>query len=179
VSAQLRHERELQALALLDDLTGLANRRGFSTFAEQELERARATGRGAVVLVADLVGLKRINDEHGHAAGDEAIRVVARALRALAGEASVLARWGGDEFVGLLFDGDDRTAAKTLAERLHELVRAETPSELPYVVRATVGAAALGPDDDTTVADGIAQADQDLYRERGMSEARSEGEKRA
>jgi diguanylate cyclase (GGDEF)-like protein/PAS domain S-box-containing protein len=172
VSAQLRHERELQALALLDDLTGLANRRGFSTFAEQELKRARETGRGAVVLVADLVGLKRINDEHGHAAGDEAIRVVARALRAVAGEASVLARWGGDEFVALLFDGDDRNAADTLTERLHELVRDESPSGLPYVIRATVGAAALGPDDDTTVADGIAQADQNLYRARSTTEAR-------
>ena len=172
VSAQLRHERELQALALLDDLTGLANRRGFSTFAEQELKRAREDGRGGVVLVADLVGLKRINDEHGHAAGDEAIRVVARAMRALAGEAAVLARWGGDEFVGLLFEGDDAESARTLAERLHELVAAETPAGLPYVVRATVGAAALGADETTTVADGIAQADQDLYRARGTAEAR-------
>jgi diguanylate cyclase (GGDEF)-like protein/PAS domain S-box-containing protein len=169
VSAQLRHERELQALALLDELTGLPNRRGFSAFAEQELLRAREAGRGAVLLVVDLVGLKRINDEHGHPAGDEAIRTVARALRALGGDAGVLARWGGDEFVGLFFDGDDAAAARALVARLAELVRAQSPAGLPYEIRASAGAAPLAPDGSDTVADAIARADADLYRMRAAS----------
>jgi PAS domain S-box-containing protein len=85
VGARLRYERELRELALLDELTGLHNRRGFHTFAEAELRRAVITGREVHLVFADLDGLKLINDGFGHAAGDAALRAVARALHDLVG----------------------------------------------------------------------------------------------
>ncbi len=105
ITAQLRYERDLHVLALVDDLTGLQNRRAFSLFAEQELARARRHGRTPVLVFADLDGLKQINDQHGHAAGDAAIRLVANALRSIFRETDIVARWSGDEFVALMVDG--------------------------------------------------------------------------
>ena len=105
ISAQLRYERDLHALALIDELTGLHNRRGFTLFAEQELARARRHGRVPVLVFADLDDLKGINDLHGHASGDAAIRLVAAAFKSILREADIVARWSGDEFVALLSDG--------------------------------------------------------------------------
>jgi PAS domain S-box-containing protein len=102
VGDRLRYERELRELALLDELTGLHNRRGFLTFAEAELRRARRQQQGTMLVFADLDGLKAINDCHGHAAGDAALCGVARALREVVGAQGLVARWSGDEFVALL-----------------------------------------------------------------------------
>jgi GGDEF domain-containing protein len=102
VGARLRYERELRELALLDELTGLHNRRGFLTFAESELRRAQRLEHDALLVFADLDGLKAINDRHGHAAGDAALCGVARALRDVVGAQGLVARWSGDEFVALL-----------------------------------------------------------------------------
>src|SRR4029079_17268819 len=113
ISAQLRYERDLHALALIDELTGLHNRRGFTLFAEQELARARRHGRVPVLVFADLDDLKGINDSHGHSAGDAALRLVAAAFKSIVREADIVARWSGDEFVALLSDGDPGDAQKS------------------------------------------------------------------
>jgi PAS domain S-box-containing protein len=96
ITAQIRYERDLHALALVDELTGLHNRRGFSLFADQELARARRHGRIPTLVFADLDDLKTINDVHGHASGDAAIRLVASALKSILRESDIVARWSGD-----------------------------------------------------------------------------------
>ena len=160
ISAQLRYERDLHALALVDELTGLHNRRGFTLFAEQEIARARRSGRMSMLVFADLDDLKRINDVHGHANGDVAIRLVATAFKSILRESDIVARWSGDEFVALLSDGDPG-AAEQIGERLAAAVKNQAPLDLPYVVSATVGTSTL--DSMLSLRDAIERADAELY----------------
>jgi diguanylate cyclase (GGDEF)-like protein/PAS domain S-box-containing protein len=160
ISNQLRYERDLHALALVDELTGLHNRRGFTLFADQEIARARRSGRRPTLVFADLDDLKGINDVHGHASGDAAIRLVAAAFKSILRETDIVARWSGDEFVALLSDGDP-SAAEQIGERLTIAVTNQTPAKLPYTVSATVGTSTLDPM--LSLRDAIERADAELY----------------
>jgi diguanylate cyclase (GGDEF)-like protein/PAS domain S-box-containing protein len=160
ISAQLRYERDLHALALIDELTGLHNRRGFTLFAEQELARARRHGRVPVLVFADLDDLKGINDLHGHASGDAAIRLVASAFKSILREADIVARWSGDEFVALLSDGD-HAAARQIDARLASAIASHAQSDLPYTVSATVGTSTLDPM--LALREALERADAELY----------------
>jgi len=177
IGPQLRYERELRELALLDELTGLHNRRGFLTFAEAELRRLRAAGQSAVLVFADLDGLKRINDAHGHAAGDAALTAVAHALREVVGAQGLVARWSGDEFAALVHEpgpapggaAADAGVAVAFERRLHEaLARRRNPLE-DWTPSATVGAHRLPPDGGETLAAALAAADAGLYRRRAVA----------
>jgi len=163
ITAQLRYERDLHALALVDELTGLHNRRGFSLFADQELARARRHGRIPTLLFADLDELKTINDVHGHASGDLALRLVAGALKSILRESDIVARWSGDEFVALLSDGD-LEAARRIDERLAAAIVAQTPPDLPFRVSATVGTSTLDPL--LALRDAMERADAELYNKK-------------
>lgn len=163
ITAQLRYERDLHALALVDELTGLANRRAFTLFADQELARARRHGRTPVLVFADLDGLKQINDQHGHAAGDAAIRLVAHALRSIFRETDIVARWSGDEFVALMVDGSTE-AAREIDARLDTAIRQLAPDDLPYEVTASVGANQLDPA--LPLRDAMERADAELYEQK-------------
>jgi diguanylate cyclase (GGDEF)-like protein len=160
ISAQLRYERDLHALALVDELTGLHNRRGFTLFADQEIARARRSGRVPTLLFADLDELKGINDVYGHASGDAAIRLVVIALKSILRETDIVARWSGDEFVALLSDGDPG-AAEQISDRLTMAIASQVPVDLPYVVSATVGTSTLDPL--LSLRDAIERADAELY----------------
>jgi diguanylate cyclase (GGDEF)-like protein/PAS domain S-box-containing protein len=163
ITAQIRYERDLHALALVDELTGLHNRRGFSLFADQELARARRHGRIPTLLFADLDDLKTINDVHGHASGDVALRLVASALKSILRESDIVARWSGDEFVALLSDGDLEAAGR-IDERLAAAIAAQTPEDLPYRVSATVGTSTLDPL--LALRDAMERADAELYNKK-------------
>ena len=93
---------ELDATAARDPLTGVLNRRGLEERLGIELTRARRTDEPLTVIACDLDGLKQINDEHGHAAGDEALALAADVMAAGLRDVDVLARTGGDEFLVLL-----------------------------------------------------------------------------
>lgn len=163
ITAQLRYERDLHALALIDDLTGLQNRRAFTLFAEQELARARRYGRTPVMVFADLDGLKQINDEHGHAAGDAALRLVAGALKSIFRETDIVARWSGDEFVAMMVEGSEE-AAQVIGSRLDAAIASQSAPNLPYVVTASVGASPLDPA--LPLRDAMARADAELYAQK-------------
>jgi diguanylate cyclase (GGDEF)-like protein/PAS domain S-box-containing protein len=141
VTQQLRIERDLRSLALLDELTGLHNRRGFMLFAEQELTRARRYGREAALVFADMDGLKAINDEHGHAAGDRALNAMASALRSIVRESDVVARWAGDEFAVLLLESSAMNVT-LFADRLAASIEIQSAS-LTFVVKESVGTSSL------------------------------------
>jgi diguanylate cyclase (GGDEF)-like protein/PAS domain S-box-containing protein len=98
ISERKEHEYELLQLSLRDQLTGLLNRRGFLVMLSEHRKRARRDGGPVVVLYADLDGLKQINDDLGHARGDQALEAVAHAFTRTFRESDLLARLGGDEF---------------------------------------------------------------------------------
>ncbi|WP_428246669.1 GGDEF domain-containing protein [Ferrovibrio sp.] len=101
---QQQRIEDLERVSLTDELTGLANRRGFERHMDQELVRARRQNGGGVLGFLDLDGLKGINDGHGHAAGDAALRHAARHLRQATGSEDFAARLHGDEFALVLPD---------------------------------------------------------------------------
>jgi diguanylate cyclase (GGDEF)-like protein/PAS domain S-box-containing protein len=170
IGSQLRHERDLQALALVDELTGLHNRRGFALFADQEIARARRSGRLPTLVFADLDDLEGINDVYGHASGDAAIRLVAAAFKSILRETDIVARWSGDEFIALLSDGDPG-AAEQIGDRLAAAIESQAPLDLPYRVSATVGTSTLDPM--LSLRDAIERADAELYTRKKKLPRRS------
>lgn len=112
-----RQADRLEALAETDALTGLPNRRALRRRLTDDLRRGRRYGSPVSLLLVDVDGLKRINDESGHAAGDRVIRRVADAISATLREADLGARWGGDEFA-IVMPNTPGDAARHSAERL-------------------------------------------------------------
>jgi diguanylate cyclase (GGDEF)-like protein len=108
-------------LARVDPLTGLGNRRAFDEALAGELEQARPAGTRLRVIVADLDGFKRINDDYGHMAGDDCLRQVADTMRATLRPGDRCFRWGGDEFVTLVADGAAGNAAGMAARLEHAI----------------------------------------------------------
>jgi diguanylate cyclase (GGDEF)-like protein len=153
----------LESQSVTDELTGLYNRRGFSTLAEQAIRLARRTGQGFWLLGMDLDDFKQVNDQYGHQAGDMALAAVARVLRKTLRESDVVARMGGDEFVALAMTaiGD---GADSLVARLQDNVRDMRPLDgMTYRMGISVGLARFDPATDMTLDDLLRQADQGLY----------------
>lgn len=165
ITQQIRYERDLHALALVDELTGLANRRGFAFFAEAEVARARREKRNPMVVFADIDLLKQINDSHGHAAGDMAIRLVGQAFKSILRESDIVARWGGDEFVALIGEGGE-AAATQLGARLGGAIAALRPPGVTFSVQTSVGVSTLDPS--LPLAEAIEQADVELYKTKSV-----------
>jgi diguanylate cyclase (GGDEF)-like protein len=114
LSRSHEHEREL---ARTDDLTGAVNRRSFFEAAQQEINRARRHRHPFSVAYMDVDNFKELNDTMGHAAGDEALRSVARAIKRDVREIDLVARLGGDEFVVLLPETNEE-AARVVVNRV-------------------------------------------------------------
>jgi diguanylate cyclase (GGDEF)-like protein len=157
--------RELEDLARLareDALTRLPNRRAFDEALAREVARAERSGAPLSALVLDVDHFKRVNDAHGHAAGDAVLAAVAaRALSALrAGD--VLARLGGEEF-GVLLPGADLAAAAEAAERIRGAVRAApvAAGERTVPVTVSLGCATRAPGE--AGASLVGRADARLY----------------
>ena len=110
---------QLRELARTDPLTGLANRREFEARFEAELARARRSGAPFVLVLGDIDFFKRLNDRHGHQAGDEALRAVGQALVQCTRRADVCARVGGEEFA-LLLPETTAVSAEVVVDRVRE-----------------------------------------------------------
>ncbi len=168
---------------LTDFLTGWHNRRYLQARLMEELAKARRQGTSLVCLLIDLDRFKEINDEHGHLAGDVALREVALRVDAQVRSSDAAARYGGDEFVVLLPDAT-LEQARSLAERIREAVVA-TPLEVAAGVErklsVSIGMAAVAPAKDDSDLKGAAErlfssADAALYRAKQAGRNRVEAE---
>ena len=119
--AELLDGARLQART--DSLTGLPNRREFLERLTEELARSKRSGDAICVAYLDIDNFKRLNDQEGHAAGDEFLEQVARAIRETVRASDVAARLGGDEFAVLFLDAKEGTT-ELLAQRLLQRIRA-------------------------------------------------------
>lgn len=160
-------ETELESLAIVDNLTGLYNRRGFLTLAEQQRKIARRKEHGLLLVFADLDGLKQINDTLGHAQGDRALIRTAEILKETFRASDVIARIGGDEFAVLAVDTEREYAGlleQRIREKLTELNR--RPSAAAAAVSLSVGIVYEDPQDTFSIESLMVKADECLYREK-------------
>lgn len=155
-------EDEIKATSqvVVDDLTQVANRRGFHMFANHTLAVCRRTGTPAELAFFDLDGFKAVNDTFGHAAGDELLRHFAQLLIKCFRDADAIGRLGGDEFVTLLV-GSDGNADAALA-RLHAMA-ADSDDEIHQRLAWSVGTIRFDPDRHTTVESLLVDADEQMY----------------
>lgn len=165
-----RKKSEEQALyqARHDALTGLANYRELMDRFEAEVRRADRSQRSFTLLLLDLDHLKRINDLHGHLAGNRALRRLAAVMKEHCRATDLPARYGGDEFAVLLIDSD-RGMAEHVAQRIEH--RLHSDLEKPQLsVSIGIG---VYPDDGRTTAEMIEAADRRLYHRKKNSAERS------
>jgi diguanylate cyclase (GGDEF)-like protein len=157
-------EAELERQARTDALTGLPNRRYFLEVAASELARTARFGGELSVLILDLDHFKKVNDAHGHHAGDVALRHFAETCRAALREVDLVARFGGEEFVILLPEtGTD--AATDVAERLRQAVAdmdVTVDENTVFRLTTSIGiTTSTSPDDDIDTL--LSLADSALY----------------
>ena len=152
---------KLKETSFKDEVTGLYNRRFFSLRLEEEISRFRRFNHPVSVVVLDLDGFKSINDEFGHAVGDETLRDIAQILMKHSRGINVVSRYGGDEFAVLLVE-TSKTGARLYAERIRHVV-ATFPFSHGKNVTASFGVSSL-PDDEATTSEGLFRAaDEALY----------------
>jgi two-component system cell cycle response regulator len=171
-----RMQDELRRLATVDELTGLYNRRGFLPLAEHQLNISDRNKDPLVLLFIDLDGLKKVNDEHGHAEGSRMLEDTAIVLTKSLRTSDILARVGGDEFCVLL-TGDSAKNAERVLVRLVEAVASHNARETrPYELSLSVGAAPYDPEEPCVIEELMERADALMYEEKQRRhKARPEG----
>ena len=156
---------EVRHLALIDPLTGLYNRRGFTALGAQQLKLAARTNTEVSLLFADLDGLKWINDTLGHQEGDRALLETAKTIREISRGTDVAARLGGDEF-GLVAIGSGEGIEKIIA-RLDERIAARNTQEgLRYKLSLSVGSARYDPANPLSFEELLSRADALMYKKK-------------
>jgi diguanylate cyclase (GGDEF)-like protein len=155
---------ELRNQVVLDELTGLSNRRGFVEMASKVLEVADRQRVTCHLLFLDVDNLKKLNDTLGHAAGDAGLKAVASTLKRVLRRADVLARIGGDEFVSFAVGlGDAQRSG--IESRIHaDLASERTRSAVGAVVEVSIGWAGHRPDHPSGIEEMLVEADQLMYR---------------
>ena len=170
VAANLLLERAYKK-SLIDELTGLYDRRGFLTLGQQQLKLADREKRRIVLIFADFDKLKQINDTFGHPEGDRALIETADVLRETFRESDIVARIGGDEFVVLAMETEkpvgDGSEEKSPADRLQETLdvrSAETGCR--YKLSLSIGMVSRDPNDPRSLERLIKQADELMYEQK-------------
>lgn len=168
-------EAELQRMAYSDALTGLPNRLQFFERADQLLKRERRDQGRLALCFIDLNDFKKINDQHGHLAGDAVLSQIGQRLRRAVRESDIVARFGGDEFV-VLFDNLDTPAdLPRLVDHLQSAIRLPIDHQgITLHSGASIGTA-LFPDDGDQIDALLSHADQAMYRRKPAARSSPKG----
>ena len=161
-----RRLSELRAVALVDELTGLYNRRGFLALAQQQLRVADRLGSQLCQIFVDLDGLKRINDTLGHPAGDRALAETAQLLRETFRDSDVIARVGGDEFAVLTMDSVAADAEAMLARLADRMAAHNAWLDRDFVLSLSTGVALYDGANPSSVGELLAEADAWMYENK-------------
>jgi diguanylate cyclase (GGDEF)-like protein len=161
-----RHEKGLLHQAYYDNLTGLANRHLFNERFDIALARQERSRRALAVMMIDLNGFKKINDEYGHAAGDAVLKEIGRRIPQCLRSYDLISRFGGDEFVVLIEDATDHRDYATIANKVIEII------DRPMIIQSrqlSVGASigiAVGANDGTPIKGKalLEKADEAMYK---------------
>jgi diguanylate cyclase (GGDEF)-like protein len=166
INSNKRMAAEIIALSITDHLTGLYNRRGFMTIAEQQLKILERTKQGFLLLFADVDKLKSINDNLGHKEGDKSLIEVASILKEVFRESDIIARMGGDEFavLGIEATKDD---FETLESRLqHQIDIHNAVENRDYNISLSVGMICSDPENRYSIDELMTRADKLMYEQK-------------
>jgi diguanylate cyclase (GGDEF)-like protein/PAS domain S-box-containing protein len=167
-------EKKLHTQAFTDELTGLYNRRGFFTLAEQYLKIIKRQGKVVFLLYTDLDNLKEINDEQGHKEGDQALVDFANILKENYRESDIIARIGGDEFV-VIPVGTEGDCVDIITKRLNKKLEAfNAKGEQYYKLSASAGIASFDPENPCSLDELLAKGDQLMYENKNRKKVSTE-----
>ncbi len=154
---------EMEKLATIDGLTGIANHRKFQDVLTLEMERAKRYSTALTLLLMDIDHFKKFNDTYGHSVGDLVLKMVAKALQGAIRSTDFCARYGGEEFVVLLMQADEQQS-RFLAERIRSAIETMTVKNENQVLQVTVSiGSATFPGDAATKQDLIDNSDKAMY----------------
>lgn len=159
----------LERLTQIDPLTELYNRRGMTERMDEKINRANRENNQIGLLLLDIDWFKELNDTGGHAAGDDALKVVANVIKTTIRSYDLAARWGGDEFLILLQPADDQTVAQ-LAERLRSAIATYTFTKEKISISASIGGCLSSEGEQ--IDDLLQNADQALYKAKALGRNR-------
>ena len=171
-TSQLEHEINerkkaqdaLLQLSLTDPLTGLLNRRGFFFQVEQEIKLASRLKTHSILMFADVDGLKKVNDNYGHAAGDEIIANSAQILSSVFRTSDVISRLGGDEFAAFTMETND---SEVIRSRITQAVESfNATHEYPYSLSISVGFVELEAHPSICLDELLQKADEAMYNDK-------------
>lgn len=170
LAAMVEDEISISSQITIDDLTQLANRRGFLQIADHLLSLCKRTNTAAELAFFDLDGFKAVNDTHGHAAGDDLLQHFARLLVKCFRSADAIGRLGGDEFVVLLSNsaGGSRAALRRLDE-----MAAEGQCAIKKKLAWSVGTIQFDPNRHAGIGDLLAEADASMYDDKARKKTAS------
>ena len=160
-----RTEEEIRLMAIIDTMTGLFNRRGFISLAEQQMKTAVRTCKKMLLFFIDLDDLKSINDNWGHEEGDRALKRTSIILKNTFRDSDIVARLGGDEFAALVFDSPE--LPEVIMKRLQ--CRADednAASDLSYIISMSIGVADYDPSVCCSIHELLSRADQLMYNQK-------------
>ena len=162
---------QTQTLAITDALTGVYNRRGLIELGEFEFARARRISRPFSVIMIDIDHFKRVNDHHGHAAGDEVLRALAQRCRVGSRTVDLVGRYGGEEFL-ILLPESSLESARLVAERLRQSLHNESIQTEAGPMRITISIGVAEMTDTDNLKSLIARADGALYEAKNSGRNR-------
>ncbi len=171
ITERKKMEKQLKALSLTDELTGLYNRRGFFNLAEQQLKLAKRAKENVFLLYLDLDRFKEINDTFGHNEGDEALKDIAMILKGIYRDSDVIGRIGGDEFVVFPIGTDDETIEIVVDRLLKNIDIHNRKSNKSYKLSVSVGVANYDPIDPCSLGELITKADKIMYEDKKKKHA--------
>jgi diguanylate cyclase (GGDEF)-like protein len=165
-----RAEEALRNLSLTDHMTGLYNHRGFFTLAEHQAKTARRSKQNALLIYADMDGLKQINDNLGHHVGSQAITALAEVLKQSFRDCDIVARLGGDEFAILApnvpFEESDR-----ILNRLRSNLDAFNANADTFQLSASIGVVQIDHSSNLTIDEQMTTADRAMYEDKRRRKA--------
>jgi diguanylate cyclase (GGDEF)-like protein/PAS domain S-box-containing protein len=167
ITERKNYEAQLRKISITDELTGLFNRRGFMTMADQQLKIAHRNKDNIFLMFADFDNMKWINDTLGHQIGDNALIETAAILRNTFRETDLIGRAGGDEFVVLMTDRDGNNTGENVLDRLeNNISAANNRPERKYKIMLSMGTVFYDHNRSCTIDDLMIKADKLMYRQK-------------
>ena len=166
ITERKKMEEEILALSIIDQLTGLHNRRGFLSLAEHQLKISDRDKKGMLLFFADLDGLKLINDTLGHKEGDKALIEAANIFKETFRTSDIIARLGGDEYAVLAVNVTEMNSGNMTARLQYMVDKRNNQENRKYRLSISLGCSHYAPDNPCSIDNLIARADKLMYEQK-------------